>query len=97
MIVHSIDRLARNLSDFQKIVDGLISRKISVSFHKENLLFSGDDNPMNKLMLQIKQTNYLQIVGSLITYNICLLKENGDHFCIAHQSVNEHDGNFPKH
>ena len=53
LIVHSIDRLARNLVDLQNIVNGLIDRKISVQFHKENLIFSGDDNAMNKLMLQM--------------------------------------------
>ncbi len=53
LIVHSIDRLARNLSDLQNIVDSLIAKRISVQFNKENLMFSGIDNPMNKLMLQM--------------------------------------------
>lgn len=53
LVVHSIDRLARNLSDLQNIVDGLIDRGVGVQFIKENLHFSGDDNPMNKLMLQM--------------------------------------------
>jgi len=53
LVVHSIDRLARNLSDLQNVVDSLIAKGISVHFDKENLMFSGIDNPMNKLMLQM--------------------------------------------
>ena len=51
--VHSIDRLARNLSDLQNIVTSLNSKGASVHFHKEALHFTGTDNPMNKLMLQM--------------------------------------------
>ena len=52
--VHSIDRLARNLMDLQKIVQSLNEKGVSITFHKENLTFSGsNDNPMNKLMLQM--------------------------------------------
>ena len=51
--VHSIDRLARNLSDLQNIVTSLNSKGVSVHFHKEALHFTGTDNPMNKLMLQM--------------------------------------------
>lgn len=51
--VHSIDRLARNLADLQKIVGDLIDRGISVHFHKENLIFNGEDDAMAKLMLQM--------------------------------------------
>ena len=49
--VHSIDRLARNLADLLHIVQELNSKEVSVQFHKENLLFTGNDNAMNKLML----------------------------------------------
>lgn len=51
--VHSIDRLARNLMDLQAIVTKLSSKGVSVKFHKENLTFTGDDNPMSKLTLQL--------------------------------------------
>ena len=51
--VHSIDRLARNLFDLQSIVESLTSEGITIQFHKENLIFSGGDNPMQKLMLQL--------------------------------------------
>lgn len=51
--IHSIDRLARNLVDLQTIISSLNERCVSVHFHKENLVFTGADNPMNKLMLQM--------------------------------------------
>ncbi len=52
--VHSIDRLARNLLDLQKLVADLTGRGIEVHFHKEGLRFSGNaDDPMQRLMLQM--------------------------------------------
>ncbi len=51
--VHSIDRLARNLQDLQSIVDKLTRKGVKVIFHKENLTFSGEDSPMNKLLFQV--------------------------------------------
>ncbi len=51
--VHSIDRLARNLKDLQTLVEELVSKGVSVHFHKENLVFSDDSNPMHKLMFQM--------------------------------------------
>lgn len=50
--VYSLDRLARNTQDLLKIVDEIITKGASVKFHKENLMFDGNDkNPMNELML----------------------------------------------
>lgn len=53
--VHSIDRLARNTSDLNDIVNGLNDRGITIIFHKENLTFSHDvtQSAMNKLMFQM--------------------------------------------
>ncbi len=51
--VHSMDRLARNLVDLQKMVEQLTGRGVSVQFHKEALTFTGDNDHMQKLMLQI--------------------------------------------
>lgn len=51
--IHSIDRLARNLQDLQTLVQYFNDKGVSVNFHKESLIFSGDDNPMQKLMLQM--------------------------------------------
>lgn len=53
--VHSIDRLARNLTDLLKTVEKLLSKGVGVVFVKNNLSFFSkkNDNPMNKLMLQM--------------------------------------------
>lgn len=54
VIVHSMDRLARNLKDLKKIVDSLVERNIQVQFIKENLTFGGkSDSAMAKLLLHI--------------------------------------------
>lgn len=49
--VHSIDRLARSLSDLLELVSSLKARKVSLSFHKENLLFTSEVNHTQDLML----------------------------------------------
>jgi DNA invertase Pin-like site-specific DNA recombinase len=52
--VHSIDRLARNLQDLQRIIQVLTDTGVTVVFHKENLTFSGGtSDPMKTLMLQM--------------------------------------------
>lgn len=65
--VHSLDRLARNLSDLEKIVKELNSKGVTVHFHKENLIFSGGDNPMQVLMLQM--------FGAFAQFERSLIKE----------------------
>lgn len=51
LVIHSMDRLARNLKNLLEIVEALTTRGVQVQFIKENLTFSGDDSPFNKLML----------------------------------------------
>ena len=51
LVCHSMYRLARNLKNLLEIVEGLTSKGVQVQFIKENLTFSGDDSPFNKLML----------------------------------------------
>lgn len=53
LIVHSLDRLSRNLYDLKKTVHELVKKGIQVQFIKENLIFSGDDSPMSMLLLAI--------------------------------------------
>ncbi len=66
--VHSIDRLARNLMDLQKIVNKLNEKGVAIHFHKENLTFTGsNDNPMSKLMLQM--------IGAFAEFERALIKE----------------------
>lgn len=51
--VHSMDRLSRNLLELRKIVNDLSARGVVVHFHKENLIFTGDDSPMSNLLLSM--------------------------------------------
>lgn len=53
VIVHSMDRLARNLHDLKHLVDSLVSKKIQVHFVKENLIFSGENSATSNLVLHL--------------------------------------------
>ena len=43
VIVHSTDRLARNLEDLRRIVRELTARGVAVQFVREQLTFTGED------------------------------------------------------
>jgi DNA invertase Pin-like site-specific DNA recombinase len=53
VVVHSMDRLARNLDDLRRIVQTLTSRGVRIEFVKEHLFFTGEDSPMASLMLSV--------------------------------------------
>jgi DNA invertase Pin-like site-specific DNA recombinase len=53
VLVHSMDRLARNLDDLRAIVRRITEKKAQVRFVHENLTFTGDDSPMATLMLSV--------------------------------------------
>lgn len=53
VVVHSMDRLARNLDDLRRIVQSLTQRGVCVEFVKEHLTFTGDDSAMATLMLSV--------------------------------------------
>lgn len=65
--VHSIDRLARNLRDLESIVKELVGQGIAVKFEKEGLTFTGDDNPMNTLMLHV--------MGACAQFELSMIRE----------------------
>lgn len=50
LIVHSLDRLGRNVRDLLDIVGELTAKGVTVTFLHPNLSFSGDDSPINKLL-----------------------------------------------
>jgi DNA invertase Pin-like site-specific DNA recombinase len=43
VVVHSMDRLARNLDDLRRLVQTLTKRGVAVQFLKENMTFTGED------------------------------------------------------
>ncbi|HBP5977051.1 TPA: recombinase family protein, partial [Pseudomonas aeruginosa] len=42
VVVHSMDRLARNLDDLRRLVQKLTQRGVRIEFLKEGLVFTGD-------------------------------------------------------
>jgi DNA invertase Pin-like site-specific DNA recombinase len=67
MVVHSMDRLARNLDDLRQVVQQLTSRSIQITFVKEGLTFTGDDSPMATLLLSV--------MGAFAEFERALIRE----------------------
>jgi DNA invertase Pin-like site-specific DNA recombinase len=67
VVIHSMDRLARNLDDLRSIVQNLTGRGVCIEFVKENLTFSGEDSPMAILMLSI--------MGAFAEFERALIRE----------------------
>ena len=53
LYIHSLDRLGRNLKDLQEIIEELTCKGVIIHSVKENITFSNDNNPMNKLLFHI--------------------------------------------
>ena len=53
LVVHSMDRLARNLEDLRRIVRELTGKGVRVEFVKESLTFTGEDSAMGTLLLSM--------------------------------------------
>jgi len=53
VLVHSMDRLARNLDDLRQIVQTLTRKGVRMEFVKEQLTFTGDDSPLASLLLSV--------------------------------------------
>jgi DNA invertase Pin-like site-specific DNA recombinase len=53
LVVHSMDRLARNLEDLRRIVRELTGKGVRVEFVNESLVFTGEDSAMNTLLLSM--------------------------------------------
>ena len=67
IIVHSMDRLARNLDDLRKLVSQLTDQNINIRFIKEGLTFTGEDSPMSTLLLSV--------MGAFAEFERTLIKE----------------------
>jgi DNA invertase Pin-like site-specific DNA recombinase len=53
VVVHSMDRLARNLDDLRSIVATLTAKGVSVHFVTEALTFTGEESPIATLLLSV--------------------------------------------
>lgn len=56
--VHDISRMARNLEDLIGLVKQLNGKGVSITFHKENLTFTGQQSPMQELLLGVLGSVY---------------------------------------
>ncbi|GFS05798.1 resolvase [Elysia marginata] len=67
VVVHSMDRLARNLDDLRRLVASLTDKGVRIEFVKEGLSFTGDDSPMARLMLSV--------MGAFAEFERALIRE----------------------
>jgi DNA invertase Pin-like site-specific DNA recombinase len=67
VVVHSMDRFARNLDDLRRLVLALTKRGVAVQFCKESLTFTGEDSPMSMLLLSM--------LGAVAEFERSLIKE----------------------
>ncbi len=67
ILIHSMDRLARNLDDLRATVRGLTARGVRVQFVKEQLTFTGEDTAMATLLLSV--------MGAFAEFERALIKE----------------------
>ncbi len=67
VVVHSMDRLARNLDDLRRVVRSLTGCGIRVEFVKEGLTFTGEDAPMATLLLSV--------MGAFAEFERALIRE----------------------
>ncbi len=67
VVVHSMDRLARNLNDLRELVQQLTQQGIRVEFLKESLTFTGEDSPMSQLLLSV--------MGAFAEFERALIRE----------------------
>jgi DNA invertase Pin-like site-specific DNA recombinase len=67
VIVHSMDRLARNLDDLRQTVQLLNKKRVAVEFVHEHLTFTGEDTPMANLLLSV--------MGAFAEFERALIRE----------------------
>ena len=67
VVVHSMDRLARNLDDLRRLVQKLTQHRVRIEFVKEHLTFTGEDSPMANLMLSV--------MGAFAEFERALIRE----------------------
>ena len=67
VVVHSMDRLARNLDDLRRLVRALTGKGVRVQFVTENLTFTGEDTAMATLLLSV--------MGAFAEFERALIRE----------------------
>lgn len=67
LYVHSMDRFARNLMDLRQMVKELTDRGVKVTFAKESLTFTGQDDAISVLLLSV--------MGAVAEFERALIRE----------------------
>jgi DNA invertase Pin-like site-specific DNA recombinase len=67
VVVHSMDRLARNLEDLRRIVRELTDKGVQVQFQAEQLTFTGEDTALATLLLSV--------MGAFAEFERALIRE----------------------
>jgi len=67
LVIHSMDRLARNLDDLRSLIRDFTARGVKVQFVKENLTFTDDNSPMSNLLLSV--------MGAVAEFERALIRE----------------------
>ena len=67
VVVHSMDRLARNLDDLRALVREFTEAGIAVEFVREHMTFTGKESPMQQLMLSL--------LGAVAEFERALIRE----------------------
>lgn len=97
LVVHSMDRLARNLSDLLALVEDLTGKGVSVEFVKERQTFSGAEgvkagsnaaDPMATLMLQM--------LGAFAQFERAIIKERQREGIAIAKTKGVYKGRAPK-
>jgi DNA invertase Pin-like site-specific DNA recombinase len=94
LVVHSMDRLARNLLDLQQIVQQCVDKGVKVRFLKEKLTFepADDKNSPDYAM----KTLMLQIMGAVAQFERALTKERQREGIVAAKKAGKFRGGQPK-
>lgn len=89
LIVHSMDRLARNVEDMLRLVRELNAKGVSVEFIKENMTFSANkDDPRSVLMLTL--------LGAFAQFERALIKERQREGIAIAKAKGRYRGGQPK-
>lgn len=67
VVVHSMDRLARNVDDLRMLVNEFTTQDVRINFMTEGLTFTGDDSPMSALLLTL--------MGAFAEFERALIRE----------------------
>lgn len=84
VVVHSIDRLARNLADLETLIATMTGKGVSVEFRKESLTFAGGTDAIQTLMLQM--------MGAFAQFERSMIRERQREGVAAAKAAGKHMG-----